>query len=130
MSDARRSTRIAVLSLALAALLPFVASGQSEGRHVAQPGHHGDCGKMTGIKQARCERHERMFEKCHAIRGEAHHECDRQFIVNNPLDCSQLAGGEARACEQERDAVRACSAESGRAFFRCVREVLRADPRH
>lgn len=89
-----------------------------------------DCTTLAGISKARCERHERMYEKYHAIRGEAHHECDRQFILASPLDCSTLSADDARVCEQEREAVRACSAESGRGFLRCMSGLLRADPRH
>ncbi len=89
-----------------------------------------DCTTLAGISKARCERHERMYETCHAIRGEAHHECDRQFIVANPLDCRTLSAEDARACEHEREVVRACSAEFGRGFFRCVSGLLRTDLRH
>ena len=120
---------LVVFVLGLIYTSPFApASAQVPAKR--DDGHVSDCTRLPGIARARCERHERMYEKCHAIRGEAHHECDRQFIVANPLDCSQLAGGDARACEQERDAVRACSAEAGRAFFRCVSRLLQADPRH
>lgn len=96
----------------------------------AQRGHVPDCSQFEGIRKARCERHEKMYDKCHAIRGEAHHECDRQFLIENRLDCAAVSGGDAAACEAERDAVFACKDETGRAFFRCARERLRADPRH
>jgi len=130
MTDTWRFIVVVLLVITVAALLPFAVNAQNDRTPQAREGHHGDCSNMTGIKQARCERHEKMFEKCHAVRGEAHHECDREFILANPLDCSALAGNDAVACEREREAVRACSAESGRGFFRCVREALRADPRH
>lgn len=123
--------QIVVLLLLVLGLIyagPFApASAQAPAR---DDRHVSDCATLAGIAKARCERHERMYEKCHAIRGEAHHECDREFIVANPLDCGVLISNDARACENEREAVRACTAESGRGFFRCVSGLLRADPRH
>lgn len=77
--------------------------------------HFADCATLAGIARAR---------------GEAHHECDRQFILANLLDCSSLSGDDAHACGREREAVRACADKAGGDFFRCVREALRADPRH
>lgn len=130
MTDTWRFMVVMLLVITLATLLPLVAEAQSGRTAPVRQGHNGDCSKMTGIAQARCERHERRYEKCHAIRGESHHECDRQFIVANPLDCRTLSAEDARACEHEREAVRACSAVSGRGFFRCVSGLLRADPRH
>jgi hypothetical protein len=130
MNDRWRFVTVVGLLVAFGTLLPVVANPQSEPSRQAGEAHHGDCGKMTGIKRARCERHARMYEKCHAIRGEAHHECDREFIRCNPLDCSALSGGDARACEREREAVRACGEKSGGEFFHCVAKLLRTDPRH
>lgn len=126
-----RIVQIVVLLLLVLGLIyagPFApASAQAPAR---DDRHVSDCATLAGIAKARCERHERMYEKCHAIRGEAHHECDRQFIVANPLDCSTLSADDTRACEQDREAARACSAESGRGFLRCVRGLLRTDLRH
>ena len=93
-------------------------------------GHIPDCNTLEGLKKARCERHTRMYDKCHEIKGEGHHECDRQFLIANPLDCKALAGRDAQACGAEREAVQACKDETGTTFFRCAREKLRADPRH
>ena len=93
-------------------------------------GHIPDCNTLEGLKRARCERHTRMYDQCHHIKGEAHHECDRQFLLANPLDCKPLAGRDAEGCAAEHDAVAACREQTGTAFFRCARERLRADPRH
>ena len=111
-------------AIALALLLAPPAFAQRGGGHIP------DCNTLEGLKKARCERHTRMYDKCHEIKGEGHHECDRQFLVANPLDCTTLAGGDAEACSAERAAVQACKDETGTAFFRCARDKLRTDPRH
>jgi hypothetical protein len=116
-----RLLRPALVLAALVAAVPAAAQ---------QHGHHADCKALDGLKKARCERHEKMFAKCHAIAGEAHHECDREFIVANPLDCPALQGDDLARCNAEREAVASCKDQVGRAFFSCVGATLRADPRH
>ena len=96
----------------------------------AQRSHGDDCTKLEGVKKARCERHERMFDKCGPIKGEAHFDCDRDFLIANPLDCVPLKGADRTACIAEREALVVCRGQGGRAFFECARERLRADPRH
>jgi hypothetical protein len=54
MNDTWRFVITFLSVLALAALLPLLADARDRG------GHHDDCSKMSGIQQARCERHERM----------------------------------------------------------------------
>jgi hypothetical protein len=124
MNDTWRFVITFLLVLVLGALLPLVADARGE------RGHHGDCSRITGIKQAHCERHEWMYGKCHAIRGEAHHECDRQSILANPLDCAKLSGADVEACRAELEATKNCEDRRGSEFFRCMREALVADPRH
>jgi hypothetical protein len=92
-------------------------------------GHIPDCNTLQGLKKARCERHTRMYDKCHAIKGEAHHICDREFLIAHPLECDSLGGKDAEGCRAERDAIHACREETGSAFFRCARDRIRADPR-
>ncbi|HEX5162541.1 MAG TPA: hypothetical protein VFV88_12530 [Steroidobacteraceae bacterium] len=112
------------MRIALAALL--FASPPA----LAQRGHVPECSQFEGIRKVRCERHEKMYDQCHAISGPAHHECDRQFLIAHPLDCTALSGGDAGTCQAEVEAVAACKDREGREFFACARERLRADPRH
>ena len=130
MSAARiRSSSLSRAMLALALIV--LSSGISDMPTAwAQRGHMPDCSTLEGIRKARCERHEKMYDKCHAIRGEAHHECDRVFLIVNPLDCAVLSERDAALCTAEGDAVAACKDQTGRAFFKCAAERLRTDPRH
>jgi hypothetical protein len=106
----------------LLALLPLAVH--------AQPGHDADCAMLGGIGKARCERHQRMSGKCSPIKGEAHLDCDRDFLIANPLDCVSLKGADRSACVAEREALVVCRGQCGRGFFECTMERLRTDPRH
>ena len=105
----------------LLALLPFAVQ--------AQPSHDADCATLEGIGKARCERHQRMSGKCSPIKGEAHIDCDRDFLIANPLDCVPLKGADRTACVAEREALVVCRGQGGRGFFECMMERLRTDPR-
>lgn len=136
MTDTWRFIVVMLLVITLVTLLPLVAEAQSGRTAQVREEHSGDCSKMKGIKQARCERHELMYEKCHAIRGEAHFVCDSDFIKANPLDCAKLSGAAAEICRAELEAVATCEQRQGREFVRCERETLTArgigdnDPRY
>jgi hypothetical protein len=80
-------------------------------------GHVGDCSKKEGVEKARCERHQKMAEKCGALKGEAHHVCDREFLLANPLDCKAQSGKSAAACEAEVKAFKTCEPKAGVEFM-------------
>lgn len=90
--------------------------------------HEMDCSQRTGIDRARCERHQRMFERCSPVKGEEHFACDREFLLAHPLDCSALQGDDAKRCAAEVAAFKTCEPQAGRAFMRCVRETIKASP--
>lgn len=90
--------------------------------------HVGDCTKKDGVEKARCERHEKMAEKCGAIKGPAHHVCDRDFLLANPLVCKPLAGKSAAACDAEVKAFKTCEGKAGSEFMKCVKEVTGESP--
>lgn len=81
-------TRIVQINVLLLFVLCLIYAGPFAPAFAEAPArddrHVSDCATLTGIAEARCKRHEHMYEKCHAIRGEAHHECDRQFIAADP----------------------------------------------
>jgi hypothetical protein len=112
--------QLAVLMVAGASLL--------HGGPVQAQSHHGDCSKQSGIAKARCERHEKMFAQCGPVKGDAHFECDRQYLLANPLDCSAVGATDAKACEAEIAAFKTCESSQGRAFVRCVRDSIKDSP--
>ena len=108
--------------LTIAALLAGLAAS------TGAAAHGGDCGKLQGVEKARCERHEKMYEKCGTLKGDAHYTCDRGYLVANPLDCGKLAGDEAGKCTKEVDAFKTCEANQGREFMRCVTKITKVSP--
>ena len=90
--------------------------------------HVGSCVKKDGVERARCERHEKMAEKCGLIKGEAHFACDREFLIANPLDCKKQSGKAAEACEAEIAAFKTCEPKAGREFMRCVKSTAGESP--
>ena len=81
-----------------------------------------------GFDKVRCERHEKMFEKCGSIKGPAHHQCDRDFLVANPADCSKLSDKAAAACNAENRAFKNCESNQGTAFMQCVKKETGDSP--
>jgi len=73
--------------------------------------HVGDCSKKEGVEKARCERHEKMAEKCGPLKGEAHFVCDREFL-----------------CEAEVKAFKTCEPKQSREFMKCVKETIGISP--
>ncbi len=90
--------------------------------------HTVDCTRVEGIDKARCERHSVMYLKCGLVKGEAHHECDREFLVANPLKCDSLSGTDAQRCEKENAAFKTCKDLKGSAFGGCVRKAINESP--
>lgn len=90
--------------------------------------HVGGCDEKVGIEKARCERHQKMFDKCGVLKGEEHFVCDRQFLLANPLDCSKQSGEEKNKCDKEIAAFKTCEANPGLAFMRCVRKEAGSSP--
>jgi hypothetical protein len=90
--------------------------------------HEVDCTGLSGIEQARCERHRRMAARCGPIEGDAHFACDREFLLANPLDCTAFTGDAAQRCRAEIAAFQACRPRPGREFMRCVRDAALAKP--
>ena len=90
--------------------------------------HVGDCVKKEGINKARCERHETMAAKCGAIKGDAHFQCDRDYLLANPLDCSKQTGKDGEQCKAEVAAFKTCEANQGREFMKCVRGATGESP--
>ena len=88
----------------------------------APQSHVGACDQKDAVEKARCQRHEKMFEKCGAIKGPAHHACDREFLLATPLDCKPFTGDAAKRCLAEGEAMQACKAKEGREFVGCVKE--------
>lgn len=90
--------------------------------------HTFDCTKRSGVEKARCERHEAMFARCGPLKGDAHHACDREFLLAHPLKCGTLSGDEAVKCEKEVAAFATCQPQPGREFVRCVRQSTGESP--
>ena len=90
--------------------------------------HEFECGKEAGIQKLRCERHEKMYAKCGAIKGEAHFVCDREFLLAHPLQCTGLEPADAKCCEAELAAFKTCEPKAGREFLVCVRDAMKASP--
>jgi len=74
--------------------------------------HVGDCSKKEGVEKARCERHEKMAEKCGPLKGEAHFVCDREFLLG----------------EAEVKAFKTCEPKQSREFMKCVKETIGISP--
>jgi hypothetical protein len=108
---------------ALLALLAVLAAGPAQAQ-----AHTTECGKAAGIDKARCERHEKMAVQCGPLKGEAHHACDRDFLLANPLACTALPAAEQPRCQAELDAFKACESKAGRAFMACVRDMAKESP--
>jgi hypothetical protein len=87
-----------------------------------------DCTGKEGVAKARCERHDKMFAKCGPIKGEAHHACDREFLIANPLDCKALSGKAKQMCETEVKAFKTCEPQLGREFAKCVKAATGESP--
>lgn len=90
--------------------------------------HVGSCDEKTGVEKARCERHQKMFDKCGVLKGEEHFICDREFLRANPLDCGKQTGAEKAKCEKEVAAFKTCETQQGREFMRCVRKEAGSSP--
>lgn len=90
--------------------------------------HVGDCVSKEGINKARCERHETMALKCGAVKGEGHFQCDRDYLIANPLGCTNLSGKNGDQCRAEVIAFKTCEANKGREFMKCVREATGESP--
>jgi len=90
--------------------------------------HPVQCDKAAGIDKLRCERHEKMAAQCGPLKGEAHHDCDRSFLIANPLACAAMGAAEATRCEAEKAAFKTCEARAGRAFVVCVRDTTKESP--
>lgn len=90
--------------------------------------HEVQCENMDGIKLARCERHQKMAQKCGPIKGEAHFACDREYLIASPLDCKKLSGKDAAQCIAEDKAFKTCEPQAGQEFMRCVRKEIDASP--
>lgn len=90
--------------------------------------HVGSCASLEGIKKARCERHEKMFAMCGPIKGAAHFDCDRSFLLDNPLNCATLDEANAKLCAAEIAAFDTCKAKPGKEFLICVKEQTASGP--
>jgi hypothetical protein len=90
--------------------------------------HSVDCTGKAGIDLARCERHQKMAEKCGPIKGDAHFACDREFLLAHPLQCGALNGADIQRCTAELNAFKTCEPRQGREFMRCVRAETQVSP--
>jgi hypothetical protein len=115
---------VLLLCHALLLAVPVAAAAQA----VHPKSHVPDCSTRSGIDKARCERHTHMFAKCGAVQGEAHFDCDREFLLANPLDCGTVGTQDSAACAAETAAMKKCASNAGRAFVRCVRTEINASP--
>jgi len=109
--------------LLIAASLLLISANES-----AAAGHVGDCAKKSGVEALRCERHMKMAEKCGPLQGEAHFQCDREFLLANPLNCGPLKGDAVIACKAEVASFKTCEAKSGREFMACVKKETGQSP--
>ncbi|MCA2999854.1 MAG: hypothetical protein ING75_14755 [Rhodocyclaceae bacterium] len=90
--------------------------------------HVGDCTKKVAVEKARCERHEKMAEKCGPLKGEAHFVCDREFLLANTLSCKPFIGAASAECEAEVRAFKTCEPKQGREFMKCVKDTTGISP--
>lgn len=91
--------------------------------------HEVDCKGSAGIELARCERHAKVAAQCGKFTGEAHHACDRDYLLANPLDCKAFTGDEVQQCKAEIGAIESCKAKpAGREFMQCVKADAKASP--
>lgn len=109
--------------LIAAALLTLAAAGNSHANS-----HVGDCGKKSGVDALRCERHIKMAEKCGPLKGDAHFQCDREFLLANPLNCGSLKGDDGKACVAEVASFKTCERQAGRDFMICVKKETGQSP--
>lgn len=105
----------------LVAILLLTAACQSR-PHVSA------CDARTGVEQARCLRHEKMFVQCGPLKDEAHFACDREFLLANPLQCGAFSGKAAESCRAENAAFKSCEPKPGRGFMQCVRMTTGESP--
>lgn len=94
----------------------------------AASAHVADCSRFDGVAQLRCERHVRMADKCGLLKGPAHHACDREFLLANPLNCSVLKEGQRPACDAETKAFKTCEPKQGMEFMSCVKQATGTSP--
>ena len=94
----------------------------------AASAHVADCSRFDGVAQLRCERHVRMMDKCGLLKGTAHHACDREFLLANPLNCSVLKEGQRTLCDAELKAFKTCEPKPGVEFMGCVKQSTGASP--
>ncbi len=94
--------------------------------------HKVECDGKEGVEKARCERHVGMAKKCGEIKGEAHFQCDRDYLIANPLDCTQpsvkLSDAASASCKAEVAAFKTCESNTGREFMRCVKKTTGESP--
>ena len=90
--------------------------------------HVAECSRFDGVDQLRCERHVKMAEKCGLLKGPAHHACDREFLLANPLVCTPLKAEQKPACEAELKAFKTCEPKPGMEFISCVKKTTGASP--
>ena len=90
--------------------------------------HVGDCTKKDAVEKARCERHEKMAEKCGPLKGEAHFVCDREFLLANPLSCKPFTVKAGAEGEAELKAFQTCEPKQSREFMKCVKETTGISP--
>jgi hypothetical protein len=69
-----------------------------------------------------------MAEKCGLLKGAAHHACEREFLLANPLVCSLLKETPRLACEAEAKAFKTCELKQGSDFITCVKQATGASP--
>jgi hypothetical protein len=108
-----------LFTILLSALVSSIVFAQS---------HVGDCTKKDAVEKARCERHEKMAEKCGPLNGEAHFVCDREFLLANPLSCKPFTGKAGAECEAELKAFQTCEPKQSREFMKCVKETTGISP--
>jgi hypothetical protein len=114
--------KLAACLIATNLLMFGVTTNSQANNHVA------DCSKKAGVEALRCERHMKMAEKCGPLKGDAHFQCDREFLLANPLNCGPLKGEEAKACGAEVVSFKTCEPKAGRDFMICVKKETGQSP--
>lgn len=87
-----------------------------------------DKNKAESINKSRCERHEKIAEKCGPLKGDAHFACDREYLLANPLLCKTMNGKDGDSCKAEVAAFKSCEANQGREFMKCVYKATGESP--
>jgi len=90
--------------------------------------HVGSCDEKEGVEKARCERHQKMFDKCGILKGDEHHRCDSDFLRVNLLDCGKFKDAEKAKCDKELTAFKTCDAQHGMEYKRCLRKEAGSSP--